>query len=158
VTIYRCSRSKKRCSCFACNSDAFRARLKPWLSGRRMDEQRQLIVILEDDAGMRRAVERLLQMSGFRTCSFQAAEESNVQEAAAHAACLVVDVQLPGLSGPAFYGALSPPRPPAIFITAHDEPSTQRAMAQFAQPVLLTKPFLGTALLDAINNVTQRTA
>lgn len=76
-----------------------------------MDEERQLIVIVEDDSGLRRAVERLLRLSGFRTRSFHSAEDANVFELASAARCLVIDVQLPGISGPAFYGSLHVPRP-----------------------------------------------
>ncbi|MFP6562673.1 response regulator transcription factor [Paraburkholderia sp. B3] len=115
-----------------------------------MDDQRQLIVILEDDAGLRRAVERLLRLSGFRTRSFRSAEEASVVECSGAACCLVIDVQLPGMSGPAFYGTLRSPRPPAVFMTAYDGPRTRRAVENTGARTLLIKPFLGEALIDSI--------
>lgn len=108
------------------------------------------IVILEDDTGMCRAIERLLRLSGFVTCSFQSAEEAGAYDCALGALCLVIDVQLPGASGPTFYEALQAPRPPAVFITAYDAPATRQAVAMAGQHTLLTKPFLGAALLDAV--------
>lgn len=114
------------------------------------------IVILEDDTGLCRALERLFRLSGFVTRSFQSAEASGVSHYAASARCLIVDVQLPGASGPAFYEALQPPRPPVVFITAYDVPATRQAVARTGHHTLLTKPFLGAALLDAVDKAMQR--
>jgi FixJ family two-component response regulator len=121
-----------------------------------MDTEAELIVIVEDDSGMRRAIERLFRLSGFDTRSFRSAEESGASACASSARCLVVDVQLPGVSGPDFYGALSMPRPPAVFITAYSGPATRRAVESTGNHALLTKPFLGAALLDAVTDAMQR--
>ncbi|WP_028218652.1 response regulator [Paraburkholderia oxyphila] len=115
-----------------------------------MDEQRQFIVIVEDDYSLRRAVERLLRLSGFRTRSFYSAEDPHVFEWASAARCLVIDVQLPGLSGPAFYGTLHAPRPPAVFMTAHEGVRTRLAIESAGGHTLLTKPFLGDALIEEV--------
>jgi FixJ family two-component response regulator len=119
-----------------------------------MDEKPQLVVIVEDDAGLRRALERLLRLSGFRTRSFRSAEDSNVVESACAACCLVIDVQLPGMSGPAFYGKLGPARPPVVFMTAFDGVRTRRAVENAGSHALLTKPFLGEVLIDAVCKAT----
>lgn len=119
-----------------------------------MDEKRQLIVILEDDSGLRRALERLLRLSGFRTRSFRSAEDAEAVESAEEARCLVIDVQLPGISGPAFYGSLHAPRPPAVFMTAYDGARTRRAIESAGARALLTKPFLGEALIDEVLKIT----
>lgn len=115
-----------------------------------MDEQRQFIVIVEDDSGLRRAVERLLRLSGFHTRSFRSAEDAHVFESASAARCLVIDVQLPGISGPAFYGTLHMPRPPAVFMTAYESARTRRVVESAGAHSLLTKPFLGEALIEEI--------
>ncbi|WP_144142208.1 response regulator transcription factor [Paraburkholderia sp. BCC1884] len=109
-----------------------------------------LIMILEDDVSLRRAVERLLSVSGFDTRSFASAEEPDVLESASSACCLILDVQLPGLSGPAFYETLRPPRPPAVFVTAFDNPATREAVRRAGPHALLIKPFLGHALVAAV--------
>ncbi|CAB3787816.1 C4-dicarboxylate transport transcriptional regulatory protein DctD [Paraburkholderia caffeinitolerans] len=119
-----------------------------------MDDKRELIVIVEDDSGLRRAVERLLRLSGFRTRSFHSAEDSNVFEFASEARCLVIDVQLPGISGPAFYGTLHLPRPPAVFMTAYDGVRMRRAIENAGAHTVLTKPFLGDALIKEILKAT----
>ena len=113
-----------------------------------------MIVIVEDDAGLRRALERLLRYSGFRTRSFRSAEDANIFEFASMARCLVIDVQLPGLSGPAFYDTLHSPRPPAVFMTAYDGVRPRRATESTGAHALLTKPFSGKALVEAIGNAT----
>lgn len=124
-----------------------------------MNEILHSIVILEDDAGLRRAIERLLRLSGYGARSFESAQEAGAVACASSAACLIVDVQLPGVSGPDFYAALNAPRPPVVFITAYDNASTRRAVGAIgaidaigtigAHP-FLTKPFMGDALLEAV--------
>lgn len=125
-------------------------------NGRRTDPGPPLIVILEDDAGLRRAIERLLTLSGFATRTFGSAGEPEVPTCSAMARCLIVDVQLPGTSGPAFYAAMPPPRPPAIFITAFDGPATRHALSEIADYVLINKPFLGQDLLAAVDAAMRR--
>ncbi|CAB3810804.1 Transcriptional regulatory protein TdiR [Paraburkholderia fynbosensis] len=114
-----------------------------------------LIVILEDDASLRRAVERLLSVAGFDARSFGSAEEPGAVDSASSADCLILDVQLPGLSGLAFYETLRVPRPPAVFITAFDSAATREAVERTGPHAALIKPFLGKALLDAVHNATR---
>lgn len=81
-----------------------------------MDATQHLIVIVEDDDGMRRTPERLLRISGCRTLVFDRAEAPGAMDATVRVACLVLDVQLPGKSGPEFYAQHGPERPLAVFI------------------------------------------
>jgi FixJ family two-component response regulator len=119
---------------------------------RRMDETLPPIVIIEDDAGLRRAIERLLRLSkSFNPKPFESAEEPDVRRHAMTARCLILDIQLPGQSGPSFYVGLPDPRPPVIFITAFDGPATQRELSAVGQYALIIKPFLGQDLLAALN-------
>jgi FixJ family two-component response regulator len=115
-----------------------------------MNDIGQLIVVVEDDAGMRRALERLLRASGFRTLLFESTEALETADGANGAGCLVLDVQLPGSSGPMYYGRLGHSRPPAVFITSHDSPATRIAVNDAGGNELLTKPFVVKDLLDAI--------
>ncbi|WP_322032047.1 response regulator [Paraburkholderia sp. J76] len=115
-----------------------------------MNGNAHLIVILEDDASLRRALDRLLRHSGFNTRSFRSAEDADASGWASSAHCLILDVHLPGASGPEFYGTLVIPRPPAVFTTAYDGSATRRAVRSIGDYPLLTKPFTGEALLDAV--------
>ncbi|WP_322044668.1 response regulator [Paraburkholderia sp. J67] len=109
-------------------------------------------MIIEDDAGLRRAVERLLRLSGFSTQAFNSAEDPDAAQWASSARCLIIDVQLPGVSGLAFYESLPLARPPAIFVTAFDGAATRQAVANAGGLILLAKPFLGRDLLGAVRS------
>jgi CheY-like chemotaxis protein len=111
----------------------------------------QSIVVVEDDAGMKKAIERLLRAAGFHPVSFASAEELLQTEAAESAACLVLDIHLPGLSGLELGRLLvTSGRPkPLIFITGQDEASL-RDEAQRLGCGYFRKPFEGKALLEAI--------
>ena len=85
------------------------------------------VVVVEDDASMSQAMERILRLGGLAPVTFASAEEASGSHAVETAACLIIDLQLPGLNGFALRDRLA------------------AAGAQF-----LTKPFSGRALLDAI--------
>jgi FixJ family two-component response regulator len=116
-----------------------------------MPDQHQSIVVVEDDAGMKKAIERLLRAAGFQPVSFASAEELLQTEAADSATCLVLDIHLPGLSGLELGRLLiTSGRPkPLIFITGQDEASL-REEAQRIGCAYFRKPFEGKALLEAI--------
>lgn len=116
-----------------------------------MNATRQLIVVVEDDAGMRRALQRLLRVSGFDTLLYDSAEALLGANDARVPHCLVLDVRLPGISGPQCYEQLGPRRPPVVFITSHDNPATRSAVMSAGGHELLTKPFVAKDLLDAIS-------
>jgi FixJ family two-component response regulator len=117
-------------------------------------DQHQSIVVVEDDAGMSKAIERLLRAAGFQSVSFASAEELLQTEAAESAVCLVLDIHLPGLSGLELRRILvaSGRAKPIIFITGQDEPSL-RDEAQRLGCAYFRKPFEGKALLEAIRAV-----
>jgi DNA-binding response OmpR family regulator len=109
------------------------------------------IVVVEDDASMSRAIERILQAGGFTTVLFASAEA--VLEADAAADGLVLDIHLPGLSGFELYRrlGLSGKALPVIFITARDEPAVrEEAEGLGGAGSYLPKPFSGRDLLDAL--------
>jgi FixJ family two-component response regulator len=114
-------------------------------------DQNQFIVVVEDDAGMKKAIERLLRAAGFQPVSFGSAEELLQTEATDSAACLVLDIHLPGLSGLELERLLvtSGRVKPVIFITGQDEASL-RDEAQRLGCAYFRKPFDGKALLEAI--------
>jgi FixJ family two-component response regulator len=110
------------------------------------------ICVVEDDEGMRLAVERLLLAGGYPVSSFASAEALLLSKARLEASCLILDVRLPGLSGPELRERLAEEgvHPPVIFMTAHDDPHTHER-AQAGDPVAyLQKPFPGRTLLEAV--------
>jgi FixJ family two-component response regulator len=120
-----------------------------------MGVAQQLIVVVEDDIGMRQALHRWLLASGYRTRAFESAEALLAADGARDADCLVLDVRLPGASGTDLYAQLGHDRPPAVFITAHDGPGVRRAVARLGGAAVLPKPFLGHELTDAIARATR---
>ncbi|QSN60792.1 response regulator [Caballeronia sp. M1242] len=112
-----------------------------------MSDTKKTIVIVEDDDGMRRALQRLLRLAGYDALAYESAEAYSAAGGIESAWCLVLDVQLPGVSGPTLYARLVEPRPPAIFITSHDNETTRLAVANAGGLHCLVKPFAGTDLL-----------
>jgi FixJ family two-component response regulator len=118
-------------------------------------ERDLLVFVVDDDASLRQAIKSLLQSVGLQVEAFgSAAELLKNRRLADHraAACLILDVRLPGVSGLDFQSELSNAdiHIPIIFITGHaDIPMTVRAMRAGAVE-FLTKPFRDQDLLDAV--------
>jgi FixJ family two-component response regulator len=111
-----------------------------------------MVAIVEDDEGMRRAIGRLLEAAGYGTAAFESAEALSQAEAAEDACCLILDVQLPGLSGFDLRKQLAEagPNVPVIFITAHDEPVNRETATRNGAVAYLPKPFARKDLLEAV--------
>lgn len=106
------------------------------------------VVLVEDDVGMREALERVLVASGFVVSAFASAEAALQDGHTLDARCMVLDIQLPGLSGFEFCERLVAlgGRPAVIFITARDD-ALQRSRAKHLGALdYLVKPFSGRAL------------
>jgi FixJ family two-component response regulator len=111
------------------------------------------IVVVENDPSMSQAIERLLRAGGFGAVLFTSAEDALEAGAATASDCLILDVNLPGMSGFDLYRRLASEgeERPAIFITAHDEPAVREEAESLGARRYLPKPFAGRALLDAVN-------
>jgi len=117
-----------------------------------MRGQREYIVVVDDDPGMAQALKRLLEASGFQAAVFRSSEALLESGAVATAACMILDINLPGLSGFELTQQIraSGHKVPFIFITAYED-SEVRAQAQKAGAVAcLTEPFPAKELLAAI--------
>ncbi len=116
------------------------------------------VFIVDDDSGMRQAVQDLVESVGLRAESFSTGEEFLSKQRTAEPCCLVLDVRLPHMSGLDFQSKLAEigQQIPIVFITAHgDIPMSVRALKSGAVE-FLTKPFRDQDLLDAIQQALQR--
>jgi FixJ family two-component response regulator len=112
-----------------------------------------LIMIVDDDEAIRDALTSLLRSVGWRTEGFTSAE-AFLQSGQMHTtACLLLDMQLPGISGLELQRQLrsSQARMPIIFITAHGNEAMRAQALQAGAVAFFAKPFSDTALLEAIH-------
>jgi FixJ family two-component response regulator len=115
------------------------------------------VFIVDDDRGMRRAVQDLVESVGLRAESFATGQEFLNRKRPSEPCCLVLDVRLPQMSGLDFQTRFAEigMRIPIIFITAHgDVPMSVKALKSGAVE-FLTKPFRDQDLLDAIQHALQ---
>ena len=118
------------------------------------------VYIIDDDRGMRQAIQDLVESVGLRAEVFATGEEFLRRQPAPAPGCLVLDVRLPQMSGLDFQRRLAETGVsiPIIFITAHgDIPMSVRALKSGATE-FLTKPFRDQDLLDAIQQALQSDA
>ena len=119
-----------------------------------MATQRKIVAIVDDDTSMRVGLDRLLQARGFGTEVFASAEA--FLDAASAADCLLLDINLTGMSGFDLRRRLSSAgsRLPVIFMTAFDDEATRHHAANLGCVAYLRKPFAGQLLIDAIADAT----
>jgi FixJ family two-component response regulator len=116
------------------------------------------VFIIDDDRGMRQAIQDLVESVGLRAESFATGKEFLSKQRTDDPSCLVLDVRLPQMSGLDFQRRLAETgvQIPIIFITAHgDIPMSVMALKSGAVE-FLTKPFRDQDLLDAIQQALQR--
>jgi FixJ family two-component response regulator len=116
------------------------------------------VFIIDDDRGMRQAIQDLVESVGLRAEAFATGREFLSRQRIGDPTCLVLDVRLPQMSGLDFQRQLAETgvQIPIIFITAHgDIPMSVRALKSGAVE-FLTKPFRDQDLLDAIQQALQR--
>jgi FixJ family two-component response regulator len=116
------------------------------------------VFVIDDDARMRAALERLLKSVGLHAESFATPQDFLRHKLPNVASCLVLDVRLPGMSGLEVQRKLNERGAsiPIIFITGHgDIPMTVEAMKSGAVE-FLTKPFRDQDLVDAIQQALKR--
>ena len=115
--------------------------------------KRSLVSVVDDDESVRESLPDLLRQCGFAAEAFPSAEAFLESEALSDTRCLILDIAMPGMSGPDLQQELRRRRQeiPIVFITARsDETIRPRLLAQGAVECLF-KPFSEAALLDALN-------
>ena len=114
---------------------------------------RSLVSVVDDDESVRESLPDLLREFGFAVQVFSSAEEFLASDCVCQTRCLILDIAMPGMSGPDLQRELKLRRReiPVVFITAHkDEGIRSRVLEQGAVECLF-KPFSETALLGALN-------
>ena len=117
------------------------------------------VFVVDDDASVRRGLERLLRSAGHQVATFASAREFLDRNLVAGPCCLVLDVRMPGVSGLELQEKLTALEcdVPVIFITGNgDIPMVVRAMKAGAVD-FLAKPFDDQELLDAVDQALGRT-
>jgi FixJ family two-component response regulator len=123
-----------------------------------MTERQGTVFIVDDDPSVRKGIARLVKSEGYAVRGFPSAREFLEADPPRNCGCLILDVQMPGLSGPDLQEELARRGSsiPIIFITGHgDVPTSVQAMKAGAVD-FLEKPFEDRALLDLIRDSVSR--
>lgn len=117
-----------------------------------MVKSRPTIAVVDDDADIRKSLRRLLRTGGFEAITFASAEDYLASLLESTAACLILDVRLPGQSGIALSQRLTQDQHdiPTVFISAHDNELANAKSAAAHAVAYLRKPFDAEELLDAV--------
>jgi FixJ family two-component response regulator len=116
------------------------------------------VAIVDDDAPVRLALARLLRASSFETETYASGEEFLSSLSLRTPGCLIVDLQMPGMTGLQLQHHLARAgiKIPTIVITAHDEGGTRERCASAGASAYLLKPLQSATLIAAINAATGR--
>jgi FixJ family two-component response regulator len=114
---------------------------------------RSLVSIVDDDESIRESLPDLLRQFGFAAQAFSSAEAFLASEFVGETRCLLLDIAMPGMSGPELQQELMRRREeiPIVFITARGDDSVRPRLLAEGAVECLFKPFSDTALLDALN-------
>jgi FixJ family two-component response regulator len=112
-----------------------------------------LIAVVDDDLSVRESLPRLLLQFGYTVRTFEGADAFLISETLEQTRCLILDVTMPGMSGPQLQQDLSRRglRIPIIFITAQPSETLRTSLLEQGAVDVLLKPFSDAILLDAIN-------
>ena len=112
-----------------------------------------LVSIVDDDESVREALPDLLKALGYSAQAFSSAEEFLASDYVGSTRCLILDLSMPGMSGPDLQRelALRPQQIPVVFITAHEDETMRRRLVQQGAADCLFKPFTDIALRNALD-------
>jgi FixJ family two-component response regulator len=113
-----------------------------------------VIAVVDDDLSVREALTGLIKSLGYRAVAFQSAEDFLNPKERHGAACLIADVQMPGMTGPELHGrlvALGKPIP-TILITAFPDEAVRTRALHAGVKCYLTKPFSEEDLLACLRS------
>jgi FixJ family two-component response regulator len=111
-----------------------------------------LVSVVDDDESVRESLPDLLRELGFAAQAFTSAEEFLASDYVGQTRCLILDIIMPGMSGPDLQRELTFRRQPIpiVFITAHGDETVRARVLERGAVECLFKPFSETALLEAV--------
>jgi FixJ family two-component response regulator len=115
-------------------------------------EGRPLVSVVDDDESVREALPDLLQVFGFAVETFASAEEFLASDRGSDTRCLILDIAMPGMSGPDLQRELGRRRRriPIVFITAHADEAMPPRLLEAGAVACLLKPFSDIDLREAL--------
>ena len=114
--------------------------------------KRALVTVVDDDESMRESLPDLLTEFGYAPRAFSSAEEFLASDCVDLTKCLILDIAMPGMTGPELQQELKFRRQeiPIVFITADRNETVRQRMLEQGAVECLFKPFSDTALLEAL--------
>ena len=114
---------------------------------------RLLVSVIDDDESVRESLPDLLREFGYAVQAFSSAEEFLASDYVGQTRCLILDVAMPGMSGPDLQRELTLRRYdiPIVFITAQGDETARSHLLKQGAVECLSKPFSDAALLTALN-------
>ena len=113
---------------------------------------RSLVSVVDDDESVRESLPDMLRQFGFAAAAFSSAEEFLASDVIGRTNCLILDVTMPGMSGPDLQRELTAlgRAIPVVFITASGDKAIRTRLLSDGAVECLFKPFSEAALLDAL--------
>jgi FixJ family two-component response regulator len=122
-------------------------------SGEFVTAMRPVVTVVDDDESVRESLPDLLREFGFASRAFASAEEFLTSDSLGETNCLILDVAMPGMTGPELLRELSRRQReiPIVFITAVGDETVRPRLLEKGAVDCLFKPFSEAALLEALN-------
>lgn len=113
---------------------------------------RSLVSVVDDDESVRESLPDLLRELGFAAEAFVSAEEFLASDVVGQTRCLLLDINMPDMSGPELQHELARrhQKIPIVFITGHDDENVRPLVLADGAVECLFKPFSERALVDAL--------
>jgi FixJ family two-component response regulator len=111
-----------------------------------------LVSVVDDDQSVRESLPDLIKAFGFTACAFSSAEEFLASGRVSETGCLILDIAMPGMSGPELQSELKRRQlgVPIIFITAQRDETVRTNLLTKGAIACLFKPFSAASLRDAL--------
>jgi FixJ family two-component response regulator len=117
-----------------------------------MKGERSLVSVVDDDESVRESLPDLIRQFGFAAEAFSSAEAFLASDVVTETSCLLLDIAMPGMSGPDLQQELTRRRHeiPIVFITGQSDEIVRPGLLAHGAVECLFKPFSDTALLEAL--------
>jgi FixJ family two-component response regulator len=113
---------------------------------------RSLVSVVDDDESVRESLPELLRQFGFDARAFASAEDFLASDCIADTRCLILDIAMPGMTGPALQVELARRQLaiPIVFVTGQRDEAIRARLLEAGAVACLFKPFTETAVLEAL--------